>query len=826
MDFFKRRPQQQRARLHSIRASAERVTLDTAGAASRQRLKTEAWQRDAWNHRDAIGEVRFAMSFLRYAMSRLTLYPAWADPDGDKPVPADEADGVPAGAVEVARDSLARLTGGTFNYADLLGPFAENLEVPGQCYLVAYDDGGEETVEVRSTEELRVSDRGWELVDSDDVRAHGRPLNPDTSYVARMWQPHPRFRARPDSPMRALWEPCEELLLVSRVVRATTRSRIASAGLLLMPDGMTYQASGDGDGEDDFLGELQDSMAATLRDEGSAESVVPMLVTGPADALKEMRLLTLDRPVDGQLLDRMDKALQRIAMGLDVPPEIVLGMADVNHWTAWQVDDSTFRYHLEPLAQRMALALTKAWLRPTLEAAGFDGETARRLVYWYDPGELIARPNRADDAKAAYAAGALSRERFLESLGFDPEADAATDEELARRAGVLQPADRAAADDPPGLLDDPEDGTPGPTTAVTAAAAPREHERDSRRLLDVDRQLRARLHAAAEEQMRRALERAGNRARSKAQGNPEAAAVVAAAAPIDVTQQLGEAITNALGLDEAVLLDRAFEQLAELWDRMTADARLAAVHAAMSIAGKPVPLAAAQQLVADWKEQHDEARDRWLAELQELAGRLLWGRDRDSSGEGDPDELVPVGTVRAALARAGGLPPQHSGMTADGVPGQPGERVPGVATGHTLERFLAGAGRRIVGYEWVYGISRTPFEPHRRLDGVRFPDFGAPELAHSGWPASTLAPGDHKGCHCDAMPVYADGVSAADEVRALGDASWDDSHARLVDSISRDDIAAGRIDTSTVAESVERERVADSRPSQPTPRPITDSLGG
>ena len=138
----------------------------------------------------------------------------------------------------------------------------------------------------------------------------------------------------------------------------------------------------------------------------------------------------------------------------------------------------------------------------------------------------------------------------------------------------------------------------------------------------------------------------------------------------------------------------------------------------------------------------------------------------------------------------------------------------------------------VLGYEWVYGISESHFLPHRELDGVLFLDFASEALRNprsDGWPARILAPGDHRGCHCDAQPVYADGLASA-AIDAVGDATFDPSYMDVIRQMAEDDIARGFLNrypdaTSPIRTALEAERVSNVRPSRPEiATPVTDSI--
>ncbi len=61
------------------------------------------------------------------------------------------------------------------------------------------------------------------------------------------------------------------------------------------------------------------------------------------------------RVVDADLhpSQRETAAVRALAAGMDLPAEVLLGLSDVNHWTAWQVDESAYRQHVDPIVQTL-----------------------------------------------------------------------------------------------------------------------------------------------------------------------------------------------------------------------------------------------------------------------------------------------------------------------------------------------------------------------------------------------------------------------------------------------------------------------------------------
>jgi hypothetical protein len=839
----RRPPEAPRRPARVLTASGRRINLTDRNAQGPQRLD---WQRQAWDYRDSIGEIRYAMKFLAEAVSRVRVVPSVAELDGAPPTPLSDVGDLPEGLEAAVEDAMARLTADTHNWGALLRPLAVNMEVPGEAWLIGREVDDQEIWEIRSSSEVKKTDRGWTVLDDDGKT--DLPIGQD-GFVARLWTPHDEYRHLADSPMRALLGPCEELQLACRMIRGAARSRFAGAGVLSLPAGMDFASAG-GDEEDPeeaeqstFIDELARAMTTSIQDEGDASALVPIVVEAEAEAIAAVKHLTFGQEVDTALADR-DKSLARIGAGLDVPPEIITGMSDANHWSAWQVDSSTIRNHVEPLIARMLDALTVAYLRPALLAEGFEPTEARRVILWYDVAPLTIRPNRLDDAIKLHTANptALSTDAMLEAGGWDPDADKPDDEEIAARVAWARgtvdatlmekfvelvtklqfPEAPAPPVAPPPLVPSqqvPElpagdaPTTPQPDTGlpVAASAAPqgpvlRAYRRESERLSRIDRETRERLAAAADAALDRAVEKAAARARSAAQKTPEGRALAAS----------GEPLVAALGLDPDALLQGAWDQLRGVWDRLTEAARVDAAATAGRIAGQPPQVGvvgALSQLAAQGWEWFTAALTREAVRTLEDPEADTGVAEEPGEDPGRPGRVTSL--ARGALAIAGGLPAGHPGIADDGtVPGG-GTPPGGIASGDVLGGYLAGAGREVIGYEWVYGISKNHFEPHRRLDGTLFPDFASPLLQNpEPWPSPTLAPGDHRGCRCDASPVWADGRLASLEQDAAVQPTYDDSYMAVLRGMADADRAAGRTDTSPIRAVEEAERVANARPSR------------
>lgn len=386
----------------------------------------ENWQREAWGYYDELGEFRYAVDWRAEMVSRVRLRAAKIIPGQDEPELVDTGP---------ASDLIAALEDGAVGgRAQLMRGFATQLGVPGECWLTGEIVKGKESWRVRSTDEIRDtrgSGRGskWEVLD--DNRSTGNQDRwvelADENLVTRVWKPHARLFTRADSPARAARPVLRELELVNRHIQAQYLSRLASAGILLMPQEVSFPVRPEfADTPDPFMAEWIATAREAIQTPGTAAAVVPIPIRAPAEYLKEFRFLDFTVKGDEKILDKRDSAIRRLATQLDLPAEVLLGMGDVNHWSAWQLEESGIKVHILPMVEQICTALNIGYLRPRLGAAEVDGS---EWTVWYDASEIIMRPDRSDQAGGAYDRFELSGEALRREVGFD-ETDAPDDEEL------------------------------------------------------------------------------------------------------------------------------------------------------------------------------------------------------------------------------------------------------------------------------------------------------------------------------------------------------------------------------------------------------------
>ncbi|RZF02806.1 hypothetical protein [Streptomyces albidoflavus] len=407
------------------------------------------WQSEVWDLYNSVPELRYGVTWAANACSRARLYVGRVDPDGSTdPAPLGIVTGPNAENEEnqVSPSELAKtrmllaplneLTGGRVRAAGMLKRLATHLNVPGESYLVGFDhpDHGRRTWLVCSRDELKAQGSTLRIV-SPEIPGKDIAVRMDRATVVRMWRAHPRLHHDADSPVQALRGALKELLDFSSHIAATAESRLAGAGLLFVPQELAVpkpEQTEDGPNplhSDPFTSSLIEAMAAPLRSRDSASAIVPLVVRGPAAAGKELRHLSFATPFDENVQDMRKGAIQRIATGLDLPPEVLLGTADTNHWGAWAIDEAGLKLHIEPLLGLICDSLTSHFYQPALRAMGVEDWSS--YVVWYETSDLALRPNRVPEASEAHSRGAISDAAYRRVLGFGDE-DAPTDQEKNR----------------------------------------------------------------------------------------------------------------------------------------------------------------------------------------------------------------------------------------------------------------------------------------------------------------------------------------------------------------------------------------------------------
>lgn len=487
------------------------------GKAARIYQPRQDWQAECYRHYAICGEARYAANFFGNALSRATL--GIAHMVGETPV---------KDTVGPAWDLLQELFAGKDGQKQMLNAIGIHFTIAGECYLVGRQVDGGDVWEIVSVMEMQVTGDAWQI-------NYGDGLPPviltDKDVVIRMWVPNPAKRIEADSPFRSLLPILGEIEWLTRHVFSQITSRLASAGILFISQDMTFPPPPVAGGQQvpdnqasAFMMTLGDAMLTPIEDPSSPAAVVPIVASVPGDQVENAaRLLTFWSELDSEAKLLRQEAIQRFAIGMDLPPEEILGMSSnlgtgggasngVSHWGAWQIEESTIKMHVEPKLDTVVNAITMGYIRPGLD----DWEP----FVTYDTASLRLRPDRSKEAFELWDRGLLSDQRLLEENGFSiddsPEAaefhkwllrkvagGTSTPEQMTealRQLGVtlgqLESNEQGREERPPPSL---EEHPTRPRTPADAASL---------------------LLAASEPLVFRALERAGNRLRSSGSRPP------------------------------------------------------------------------------------------------------------------------------------------------------------------------------------------------------------------------------------------------------------------------------------------------------------------
>lgn len=810
--FGRTRPTDPSGIPNAIVGSARRIHLDRSDEVAYLRERNvDQNQKLAWKYYDSVTEIKSAYNYYASVASRVRLFAGFVAQTADSPVPIGAPGDIDRDLVTAARYELDKLGTGPGGMPGLIRAIVLNLLVPGEGYLV----GANGSWSIRSTSELRFEQDGRvKLITSRRSPNHGTYL-PSDAFIARIWRSHPEFSDDADSALYGLFEDCSDLLLTSRMIRASIRSKL-SAGLLYVADELRFQRSIDPAGDnvdpdvDAFEEELTLSLTDPVGDTDSPAEIIPLIIRGPAEfAEKGIVPIELGRQFDPQLIERYKQHLERILNGLEIPADLITSLHNVRYSNAQALMEDFLKAYIEPMIVWVCEALTTVYLRPKLLARDFAKDDVKRVSVWYDASEVVTRPDRSDAADNGYERMLISGRTWRDVHGFS-ELDAPKAAEIVQRIGVtgqIPPQNmidvlRAMA---PELIQRIEElsgkpfeapvkpgaapatinpgSAPGPKPVSPVSPAPPQPSTgitiETNPVQPPEGPLPPREGSLQVDSVRtdRILD--------------ALAALSTRSQPSETVRQRERRIRHALEADR-----RLRDNLSTMLDRLVADA--------IELVGSDVITASAS----------DPSLDVLIgeAELSE-AFALLPADKRAEFGLEDYEQTIANSIARGrkafvtAVTRA-----QNQGWKAlgaevyevaktnqadnvekawDWVSGQlvrvarrlvhrpesANSYVPldivraaqAIAGGsdqgdrlQTGRAVLSSTALRATGwefgtrYKWVYAISENGFEPHADLDDVTFDSWESHELAAAdpdSWPYVThYRPGDHNGCGCDWLP--------------------------------------------------------------------------
>lgn len=499
-----------------------------------QYVREEDWQRRAWGFFDDIPEVSEGVSYCGNQLGKIRFYMAVDNPEPDGvPLPvSDEKSGIDPAMATLLEATFARFRSQSGGQTENIRTLNQNLEVAGAAWVVflaprkAGDRGDGPLAEplvhdepedciVVSLAEIREDGGVFTLLNGPGAGVgRDRMIRPDLGdFLSLVFLRHPHHRYRPHSSMRALLTDCQALLALAHQEIAEAYSR-RSAGLLLISNEITFghQQPADTDPDhpintqdqlDEFERELGEVLAGPIEDPTHPGSVQPTIVRGPKEALHPdaFRHLTFDRSTDETLTQRIEAKVLRIARGLPMPVEKLLGSMNTTFANGQQIDQDEWQDYHQPRAVVIADALTSGFMTQICSGQASDVDDSRvpeapaippdvlaRVYVWFDPTDLVGTPDVVDSADQGVEMGAIGMEAWRRAKGWS-EDDAPTDMEVlihivtSKRGAVdpvtageiLRPLAKAAGIElpPPPKVGEPAPGEPPAPKALPSGPPPK-----------------------------------------------------------------------------------------------------------------------------------------------------------------------------------------------------------------------------------------------------------------------------------------------------------------------------------------------------------------
>lgn len=405
------------------------------------------WQSAAWDMLDAVGELRYYVAWRSNSCSRVKLV---ASELGE--------DGLPSGECDNARvnEIVKAIAGGPLGQGQLIKRAVECLTVPGELWVAILNDGSRDVWAVLTRDEIKRTGQSVTVTLPDGTK---HDIAPGTDTLFRVWNPHPRRATDADSPVRSTLDSLREIVRTTKTISNASKSRLIGNGVVFVPHEMSLPAANSPITDNGMGGSLTGTPAVqqlqellfqvaqtAYDDEDSMAALIPMFAGVPGEQVKNVSHLKFDNSVTDIAIKTRNDAIARLAMGLDVSPERLLGLGkNSNHWTAWSIGEEDVKLHIVPPVEVMCSALTEQVLVPMLEREGID---PTQYVVWHDASALTADPDLSAAATNAFDRGVITADAYREFLNLGD-----TGYDLGTLAGWQEWArDRVSVD--PALLKD------------------------------------------------------------------------------------------------------------------------------------------------------------------------------------------------------------------------------------------------------------------------------------------------------------------------------------------------------------------------------------
>lgn len=384
------------------------------------------WATEAWDYLDDVGELSFALLWKTALLSRFRLVASDLDPETGKPTGTTDD--------QAAKDIVARIAGGATGQSQMLSRLAPLMMIPGEGWLaIIFPDGLEE----------------WHILSADEVKARGQDveltlpdgtkykMDGDNDTLSRIWRPDPRRSWLAWSAVKAARPILRQIVRTTQTIEAASKSRLMGNGVLILPSEVSMpnapapRGAVDPDAPNlpppppptakfvnatDIRRAIQEAMSKAIEDPSSAEAFVPIVLMIAGDFIKHVQHLRFDTEIGERALDALEKAVRRLAMTLDMPAEVLLGQADLNHWSLFGIEEQGVRWHAQPEMETICDALTRELMRPLMPAGS-------NTVIWYSTNDVDSQPDQIDHVQRGYTDGVVNAAAYMRQLGLSEDED-------------------------------------------------------------------------------------------------------------------------------------------------------------------------------------------------------------------------------------------------------------------------------------------------------------------------------------------------------------------------------------------------------------------
>lgn len=406
------------ARRIALAGATAQVDLGASSSWKTWKFGNKDWQTEGWRLYDIVPEHHFLAGRIGDSVAQARLYVTEVDDTGEE-------------TGEVQEDRIRRLAavplGTGAQRDDNLRLAGIDLAVGGECWIVG--EGAAASPEAAEGSWFVVT--GAALSRTGDEVSVRRPqarggsklvLTDGQDILIRCWRPHPNDTDQADSFTRSAIVPLREIELLTKREFAELDSRLTGAGIMFLPEGVDFpRGEEDPAGLAGFMAYLQRAAAASMADQSRASAMVPIMATIPdemVEHLDKLQPINFWSELSAEITPMKDKAIQRLASSAEIPGEVLTGIGDANHWTAWLISDEGIRW-IRGYLGLIADALTRGFLRRALESMGVANP--ERYAFAFDTSTLASKPNRLDEAIQLHERFLIKDEEVVKAGAFSTD---------------------------------------------------------------------------------------------------------------------------------------------------------------------------------------------------------------------------------------------------------------------------------------------------------------------------------------------------------------------------------------------------------------------